>query len=190
MKSDNEQYLLKDEKVLWEGKAEPFELLDKPYRNIFPVIWGVSVVIIAAFAGLYIPFFFRSGSTPGQFCMAFLCFVAPPLFVSLEPIFTKKTIEKNLSYVLTDKRALVINGKKVKAMVLEDNKEARIEKLSNGKDVLYIGKDACNSKTYSSRTNSVYAFHNPSKDPDVYTGVIFYSIPDAAQLCQKYLKTA
>jgi len=70
-------------------------------------------------------------------------------------------------------------------MVLEQDVETRVEKLSNGNDVLYIGKDACESAAYSSRTNTVYGFHNPSKDPDVYTGMIFYGIKNGEEVCGK-----
>lgn len=185
METNVQKYLLDGEKVIWQGKAEPFQLLDKPYRNIYPMIWSVSAVIGIAFIGFYIPYFFRSGSTFGQFLMAALLFVVPAFFISVDPFITKRAIENNIVYVLTDKRALCINKNKVKAMVLEQNSEIRVDKISNGCDVLYIGKDACESSAFSSRTNTVYGFHNPSKDPDVYTGMIFYGIKNGQELSKK-----
>lgn len=185
MNSQAEKFLMKNEKVLWEGKAEAFQLLDAPYRTIFPIIWGVTGVITAAFIGLYLPFFFRSGSTLGQFAMAFLCFMAVPLFVSLEPFALKRSLEKKITYVLTDKRAMVVNNGKAKIMNLEKGTPVRIEKLSNGSDILYIGESACNSSTYSSRANAVHGFHDADKEPDDYAGLIFYSIKNADQVYDK-----
>ena len=185
METSAEKYLINGEKLIWQGKAEPFQMLDKPYRNIYPLIWVVSAVIVVAFIAFYIPYYFRSGSTFGQFVMAAVLFLVPTLFIALDPFITKRSIEKNLFYILTDKRALCINKNKVKAMVLEGNTEVRVDKLSNGSGVLYIGKDACESTAYSSRTNTVYGFHNPTKDPDVYTGMIFYGIKDAQALSEK-----
>ena len=105
--------LFEGEKILWEGKPEPFELLDPINKKSILVTWIISAAIILVFLAFYIPFYIRTGGKPTQLITGCIIVGLVPVALSIQPITTKHALDNKVLYLFTDQRAICVNNTQV-----------------------------------------------------------------------------
>jgi len=163
-------YLMKDEKIVWEGRPKPFGLLDSPYRVSLIVRWIIWIVVaVGASIGYYVV-----AQDPAAGLLIFT--IGVPLFFSLQPIFDKKAIQENAEYAITNLRVICyINDRRCWSMHLSDAAEFRIHTLGNGTGVVMMGEAAA-SRVGASRTITLLGIQDDNGIKT--TGMAFYGIED------------
>lgn len=184
MKVELKDVLYEGEKVLWEGKAEPFHLFDGPYKKSILLTWCISAIVVIAFLAFYIPFHIRSGGRAAQFVICFVLVCMIPFVFSLQPLTTKYALDKKVTYLFTNARAICINDTQVNAFSISADTPCRIESLPNGSDVIYMGEGGCRIKPTKNRNAAVLRIK--SADSEDLTGMVFYGVKDAAAICKKF----
>ena len=94
-------------------------------------------------------------------------------------------IKNDLTYVLTNYRAFVIGDERANMMRIDKDTDYRTEMQEDGTEIIYIG-DACKTKASSSRANTVLGVRKDKENPSKITGLVFYGVKDAANVCSKY----
>ena len=97
----------------------------------------------------------------------------------------KNTIEKHVMYVFTNYRAITLTSREMHSMLINASTPYRLELLPDGNEILYIG-DACNTKSYASRANTITGIHKGNRKSGHITGLVFYGLRDALDICRQY----
>ncbi|MCI8417316.1 MAG: hypothetical protein HFI33_07470 [Lachnospiraceae bacterium] len=176
--------LYEREKVLWEGKPEPFSLLDDTYKQPLLITWGVSIAVVAAFLAFYIPFYLRTEGTPTQLITALVLIGLIPFSLSIQPLTTKRSLDKKVTYLFTNQRAICINDTQINTFNITRETPCKLQKLPNGSSVIYMGEDGCKIKPTASRNAAVRRIKTPDS-PDL-TGMVFYGVKDAMEVCKSF----
>lgn len=177
--------LLDGETVLWEGKSEPFAVLSGAYKQKLPVLWIVCAIYIVVFAVAYLPFAFRTQTDSIQLIFACVLACIIPVSLCAHSFSDPKLIKNDLTYVLTNYRAFVIGDERANMMRIDKNTDYRTEIQEDGTEIIYIG-DACKTKASASRANTVLGVRKDKENPSKITGLVFYGVKDAANVCSKY----
>ena len=125
--------LLDGEKILWRGKSEPFKLLAPPYSRSLPFLWIASIVILVFFSMVFIPFAIRLHFNFVQIIFWIVFVMLMPFSLCVHSVLDKKTIEKRISYVLTNYRAITLTPKEINSMLISSSTPYRLETLPDGK---------------------------------------------------------
>lgn len=170
------------EKVLWKGNAEEFPLMDTVYRSkIMRSIITSTVIMGAALIG-YLAFTLNKDIDIGQHVVISILIVALWFFMLSGNFTQRKKLLKEMQYVITNQRALIVGKFNAVALPVNANTKCKIEKMDNGKDILYLG-EACTLKPTQTRNAGTSGLFDEN---GVATGVVFYSISNAAALLEKY----
>ena len=184
MREEVKDILYDGEKILWEGKAEPFELLEPPFKNSIILTWCISAVVVIAFLVLYIPFHIRSGGKMAQFVISFVLVCMIPFVLSIRPITTRNALRKKITYLFTTERAICVNDNQINAFVICKDTPCKLETLPGGSSVIYMGEGAMKIKSKGSRDASVFCIKN--SDSEDLTGMVFYGVKDAKAICKNF----
>ena len=176
--------LLDGEIILWEGKSRPFRILSGSYAGRIPLIWIVSGLFLAIFGALYLPFAFRTQSGPMQVIFACATVGIVPVSCCVYSIKDPWDIRKNISYVLTNYRALTIHRRGEYSLWLNPDTPLRTEQWEDGTGILYLG-DACQISPLESRQKTVMGIREDESDQRKVTGLVFYGIDDPKKVGQK-----
>ena len=180
----NYKFLTEGERVLWEGKPEPFKLLDQSYKNRIIATWIASVVVMIAFAVVYSSLVFAKGHNTSKDIICLVVVELIPLIFIFRPFTERKKI-LNATYVITDQKAVIVGGSNDKVLELTPNTKYKIETIPSGFDVLYLGDTVEKASPTSCRVLSIVGVE--SKEVGIYTGLVFYNIKNARQVCNAYL---
>ncbi len=184
MREEVKDILYDGEKILWEGKAEPFELLEPPFKNSIILTWCISAVVVIAFLVLYIPFHIRSGGKMAQFVISFVLVCMIPFVLSIRPITTRNALRKKITYLFTTERAICVNDSQINAFAICKDTPCKLEPLPGGSSVIYMGEGAMKIKSKGSRDASVFCIKN--SDSEDLTGMVFYGVKDAKAICKNF----
>lgn len=176
--------LLDGEIILWEGKSRPFRILSGPYAGRIPLIWIVGGLFLAIFGALYLPFAFRTQSGPVQVIFACATVGIIPVSCCVYSIKDPWDIRKNISYVLTNYRAVTIYRRGEYSLWLNPDTPLRTEQWEDGTGILYLG-DACRISSLESRQKTVMGIREDESDRRKVTGLVFYGIDDPKKVGQK-----
>lgn len=169
------------EKVLWEGKPEPFELLEGVYKKSILTKWIIlGAVYIAAVGGYMVKSISRGDAFANIMMLVVVLTIFLVLFI-MAPVSDRKAL-LNTKYVITDKRAIVINKDGAKSITLDKQTRCKVAHLENHTDVICFG-EACEVKDNNIRSIAVRGV-SAGKSKDL-TGLIIYSVSDAKELCMK-----
>ena len=143
---------LKDEKILWQGKAEDYVLMDKTHKPLFirKLIIGIVVSVI-----LSVGYYVVAKDMVKPFLIAVIWAVA--LYAAFAEMLGAKKVKK-LDYILTDKRCVINNDG-----TLADFEYAKVDsykfvKDDDGHTCLLVGADAEKDKMYNWRRMPVESF--------------------------------
>ena len=170
------------EKVLWEGKPEPFELLEGSYKKSILTRWIILGAVYVALVGGYLAKSLGRGDSISNILMLIIVLTIFAVIILMAPISDRKALIANTKYVITDKRAIVINKDGAKAITLSKQTRCKVAHLENHTDVVFFG-EACDVKENNSRSVAVKGLSS-GKGKEI-TGIIFYGVNDAKELCMK-----
>ncbi len=176
--------LLKSETVLWTGKASPFKLMEPPYNKKITTTLIISIALAILLPVWYVYYVTKSGVGVKWFVIAIV--IVAMAFIATRPIFDKRTLEKKITYAITNLRAITYFGdNNFNSINLDKITDVRIDTLSNGKGVIYMG-EACKKGVGKSRDLTLFGIKN---DENELTGLAFYSVENV-QSVRKHLPTA
>ena len=172
MEEQLREHLLEGEQLLWTGRPESFDTLDK--TNKTPMIAGIiiKILITVGFLALYIPSAQESGKVLPGLIVIVLLFAA---FALINPFLVVRKLRKKTIYGLTDQRILRA-GEYDQAIPYERIKSAVLRTDKDGHTSLLCGPRAVNLKPWKWRGEAEASFINNPDDPEA-ARVIFYAIP-------------
>ena len=177
--------LLDGEQILWKGRSAPFKLLAPPYSRTLPILWSASLLVLVGFVFLFIPFARYMHIDSIQILLTIVLAAWIPFIIGLHAVADKNTIEKHVMYVFTNYRAITLTSREMHSMLINASTPYRLELLPDGNEILYIG-DACNTKSYASRANTITGIHKGNRKSGHITGLVFYGLRDALDICRQY----
>lgn len=170
------------EKILWKGRAEPFAVMDGTNKGKIVRNMVTSSVIIAAILIAYYVVAISRSIGAGQNIVITLLAVGIWGFTLSGPYTLTRKLMKETEYVFTNERAIMVGRFSAVALPISERTKCRIEKMDNGKDILYMG-EAVNTKPAAARAVAVAGISDEKGGP---TGLVFYSISDAEEICKAY----
>ncbi len=148
MEAEWTEILQKGEKLLWEGKAAPFETLDPVYKPVFIRKTIASAVIVLAIVIAYV-------IAAGENIKPLMIFIIAALG-SIGPINTLRDAKalRKITYAATDLRLISVTDA-VRSVEYGQIREASWKKDIQGHPCLLCGKDAVRTKETRWREFSV-----------------------------------
>ena len=177
--------LLDGEKVLWEGKSERFKILSGPYEKTLPRVWTISGIVLALFAVWYVLLIMKTGFSVSQFLITAVLVGIVPVSLCFHSVSDCNIIQRDLTYVLTNYRAIILGGHDVKSMRITEDTEYRIESVGDGIDAIFIG-DACMFKGTSGREKAVLGIYGDDTNQGRVTGMVFYGVKNGEEICKNH----
>ena len=184
MKKFYESHLLDEEVVLWEGHPEPFSLLEGAYATSLTASWALAALSVIAYISFYIPYAIANNYWGKNALIISITIGACVACVLCMPFIDKRTLEKKTTYILTNRRAIVISGQNMKSMFIGVNTPYEIRQMENGAGIILMGS-AVKSRLRNSRSNTLTGIPD-AKDRSKITGIVFYSVENADLICNLY----
>ena len=161
--------LRSDEKLLWSGRPERFETLDKTHKSSFyrKIVW--SVAICAAVLALYIIMALKNGADikPVVIIVVVACGVLGPMSFFSDA----SKLRKNVLYAVTDKRLILVRE------AVRDMDFGRIKSAS-----LRRGERALKAKPDKWRAASLQAQGSGDGEDELCENFAFYALPESPEL--------
>ena len=175
-----------DETLLWSGKPEKFETLDKTFKPIFTKKLIISLAIAAALTVTYILLAAKSETSVKWILLAVvwvLCALSP-----INIFKDSKTIGSKMSYAITDKRYIILTDT-AKAVEIDKCGKVIFHTDSDGHTSLVTGLDGEKNLKANFREAAVVG---PSMDieTDKCDRFIMYAIPDVKAVREALKKTS
>ena len=162
-----------DEKLLWRGKPEPFETLDKTQKKKFVVSAVIGLLITITVGTLYAFAVLRSGAdVKPVLILIVLILCGIPSFNTLGDASKLKKME----YVVTDQRLIILRDS-LRGMPYSAIHEAAFREDPDGHVSLLCGKDALKAKPDKWREICIIG-QNASEGTDVCNRFVFYAPSD------------
>ena len=164
--------LEKDEKILFKGKPESFETLDKANKQPFIITTVLTVLVCLALILTY---------TINTLAIENFKILVPFVIAAIGALIISSTFRdsrkiRKLEYVITNKRLMRL-GDEISSMPFPAIKQYIFKLDEEGRTSLLIGEDAITKKTSKWRSAAVSSFAK-----DLNTGeceqAVFYAIPD------------
>lgn len=178
------KYLHKDEVVCWEGVTAPFALLEKDAKTKILGLWIGTVVVAAAFLGLYIK------NNAGKVSVTTILIVVGIVVVMcLLNVFQRNSLLKQ-KYWLTDQRAILMTSDGAfYSMELEhlDSYQVLTGKMPHG--TLVLGSKLFEEGDKQMRWRGCHPLlddDHASNTEDI-PGLLFLNVENCAE-AEKYLK--
>lgn len=172
MENSLRELLEEDEKLLWFGRPEPFETLDKTNKKSIVIGLVIKVLVIIGCLALYA----QSVTTTGDFKPVVPGMVfAVGAYAIASPFLIARRLRKSTLYGLTDRRVLR-TGANSESVPYERIKSAVLRRDEDGHTTLLCGPRTRNLKPRSWRGEADAAFINGPDDPEALR-VILYNIP-------------
>lgn len=177
MDKNLDKFLLNGEKVLWSGVSAPFPLLDKRQKNGTKVLlqWVAAVVLAGALLWAYLV---NNHPASPVFVGGVVLIAA---LVILAPVLERKKVQGQ-RYVITDRRALLIQGGSVYSMGLDHIDDFRLVEDESPYPCLVIGTAVYEDIGKQLRWRSCHPKSNlTSGASDNLEGLVIYNLKDAKE---------
>lgn len=177
--------LAEDETLLWSGRPEAFETLDKTNKQSILTGLVIKIAVVAVLLFLYIR---AAGDGAGIKPGVLAVIVLIGAYAAANPFLTARRLRKNTFYALTDKRVLRA-GANDSAVPYERMKNAVLRTDADGHTTLLCGPRTKNLKPHQWRSEADAAFINGPDDPEALR-VVLYAVPvdkEFKALIKKYL---
>lgn len=172
--------LTEGEHIVWESKARQFKVQEAPFATRNLILWIILAAVVVIYAIAYVPGAVASGRSLVEILIIGCVVALIPAILTYNSIHDCSVICNQLEYVITNKRALVVNKDQHISMELTADTPYRIETRPDGNQVLFLGSTV-KSKLISARTLAVIGSKN---EQNQYEGLVFYSIPNANEACK------
>lgn len=158
--------------IQWSGFPQPYSLFGESYKKSTIVSLGLALTWAVLLVGGYYALSITKGVEIQTPVMLFC--VAVPLFVVWMYIADNKKV-KRLSYVVTDKRAIVLSDKPI-SMPIADIDAIRVDEADNGDCHVRVGSAAFKT---SSRKLPILAHRGEFIGEDtekICKGLVFFNV--------------
>ena len=171
------ELLEKDKKLLWCGKPQRFETLDKTNRQSILTGTVIKLIVIGGILALYIYSALGAGSIKWGLVAAILAFGA---FALANPFLIARRLRDKTFYGLSDRRVLR-TGANDDSVPYERIKSASLRTDADGHVTLLCGPRTKDLKPHQWRGEADAAFINGPDDPEAQR-VILYNLPMTKEL--------
>ena len=167
--------LREEEKLLWSGRPEPFEPLDKTHKSPFIRSGIITALVTIAICVAYV---ILTGINNAPLKPAVLVIVAAcGIFIILRGLLDASKIRKRALYAITDKRLLILTDS-AKSVEYSAISAAKLDRDEDGHTSLLCGEDAIKAKPWKRRAATL-----SGAITDDNTGMcerfVMYALPDA-----------
>lgn len=140
--------LSEEETLLWSGRPEPFETLDKTHKKPFIRSAIITALITLAICAAYVILIIIENTQlkPGVLVVVAACGV----FLILRSLLDASKIRKQVQYAITDKRLIVL-ADSAKSVEYSAVSAAKLDKDGDGHVSLLCGEDAIKAKPWKRR---------------------------------------
>lgn len=170
--------LREDEKLLWSGRPEAFETLDKTHKSPFIRSGSITAVVTIVLCVAYVILAKSKGAPlkPSVLVVMAACGV----FIILHGLFDASKIRKRAAYVITDKRLLILTDS-ARAVEYSSINVAKLDRDEDGHTSLLCGKDAIKMKPWK-RRGAVLSGAITDDDTGMCQRFVMYALPDADKI--------
>ena len=174
------------EEVLWRGKPETFETLDKTNK---PAIVKSEIIKLVISAALIIAYIVAVGSNGAGIKPGIIIIILAVMAYALaSPFLHTNTLRRKVEYVITNQRLITIKDE-AKGVEFDKIKTAEIKTDADGHTTLLCGPASVKTESDKWRTNATLGLRldNDTLDCD---GLTWYAIPNAKEaeaLLKKYM---
>lgn len=167
--------LREDEKLLWSGRPEAFETLDKTHKSPFIRRGIITAVVTVALCVAYV-ILVRAKEAPVK--PAVLVIVAAcGIFIILRGLLDASKIRKRACYAITDKRLIILTDS-AKSVEYSAINVAKLDRDEDGHTSLLCGRDAIKMKPWKRRV-AVLSGAITDADTGQCDRFVMYALPDA-----------
>lgn len=186
MEEELRALLAEDETLLWSGRPEPFDTMDK--TNGRSIVFGLIIKAVIT-AGLLALCFHEAREASGNIMLSMIIFVvALAAFACIYPFRTARRLRDKTLYGLTDKRVLRA-GASIAHVPYARIKRASLRTDEDGHTTLICGSETQNLRPSQWRNAADVAFINNADESEA-ASVILYALPvddELRALLHKYL---
>lgn len=170
--------LREDEKLLWSGRPEAFETLDKTHKSPFIRSGIIAAVVTIALCVAYV-ILAKAKDVPLK--PAVLVIVAAcGIFIIVRGLLDASKIRKRTSYVITDKRLLILTDS-ARSVEYSAINVAKLDRDEDGHTSLLCGEGAIKMKPWKRRV-AVLSGAITDDDTGMCERFVLYALPDADKI--------
>lgn len=174
------------EEVLWKGKPESFETLDKTYKPV--IIKGEIIKIVVSLALLIAYIVTVNNSGAGVKPGIIVIILAVMAYALASPFLHANTVRRKVEYVITNQRLITIKDD-AKGIEFDKIKVAELKTDDDGHTTLLCGPTSVKTEASKWRTDAALGLRLDSETLDC-DALTWYAIPNAKEaevLLKKYL---
>ena len=172
MEQQLREHLKEDEQLLWSGRPEAFETLDRTNRSGIITGLVIKALVSLAILAAYIIAVQRQGSFSPGVVVIILAFAA---FALASPFLTARRLRRKTIYGLTDKR-IMRYGSFEGAVPYERIRSAVLRTDEDGHTSLLCGPKTVGLEPRKWRSQADAPFINSEDDPEAVR-VLLYAVP-------------
>ncbi|MGM9587200.1 MAG: hypothetical protein ACI3VA_06920 [Candidatus Limivicinus sp.] len=170
--------LREDEKLLWSGRPEAFETLDKTHKSPFIRSGIIAAVVTIALCVAYV-ILAKAKDVPLK--PAVLVIVAAcGIFIILRGLLDASKIRKRACYAITDKRLIILTDS-AKSVEYSAIIAAKLDRDEDGHTSLLCGEDAIKARPWKRRA-AVLSGAITNENTGMCERFVMYALPDADKI--------
>ena len=174
------------EEVLWRGKPEAFESLDKTHKSA--IIKGEIIKLVVSIAVIIAYIVAVNGNGAGIKPAIIVIILAIMAYALASPFLHINTLRRKVEYVITNQRLITIKDE-AKGVEFDKIKVAEIKTDADGHTTLLCGPSSVKSDATKWRTDATLGVRLDTETLDC-DGLTWYAIPNAKEaevILKKYL---
>ena len=178
MKERLKDYLEHGEEILWHGRAEQFEAMDKTHKAYYIRRGVIAAAVLILLIALYIPTAIKTGAgiKPG----VVIVIAAAGLYGVFSPFLDVRKLRK-MEYVLTNEKLMLVTSGDVRSVKLSAIPTARMASDDDGHWSLLCGPD-CDSLAPCKRRVATLAGAILDQDSMMCDRFVMYGVDDVQGL--------
>ena len=170
--------LREDEKLLWSGRPEAFETLDKTHKSPFIRSGIITAVVTIALCVAYV-ILAKANDVPLK--PAVLVIVAAcGIFIIVRGLLDASKIKKRVLYAITDKRLIILTDS-AKSVEYSAINVAKLDRDEDGHTSLLCGEDAIKARPWKRRA-AVLSGAITNENTGMCERFVMYALPDADKI--------
>ena len=180
MEEKLKDFLQEGEQLLWSGRPEAFETLDKTHKNSYI---KSSIITVAVTLGLIVAYILSLRTSGAEMKVGLLVIMALLAVYLLASTFLHaKQLRKSLEYAVTNKR-LVLYNDEPKGISYDLIPIAALRTDEDGHSSLLCGAHSVNEPMRKWRSSALAGIRT-NMDSGVCEDLVMYAVPDPERLRQ------
>lgn len=166
--------LEKDEKLLWSGRPEPFETLDKTHKSPFIKSTVITLVVSLGLIAAYLSFTLRGGAETKVGLVVIIALLAAYMVAST--FLHSRQLRTRMGYAITDRRLILIKDE-AKGVPYSQIPIAAMKTDADGHSTLLCGEYAIKSAPRKWRGSALLGGRMNS-ETGLCDELVMYAIPE------------